>query len=75
MSGAAVLLVEIEQRRESVAQLFDDPPATDQTPEQAAEPHLKPTAFHPDATMRVPAGQAMIDDAIRSSRSCASRST
>jgi hypothetical protein len=63
LSGVAALLIEIEQRLESVAQLFDDPPATDRTAEQAAEPCPSPTAFNPDATTRDAARrQAMIDD-------------
>jgi chemotaxis regulatin CheY-phosphate phosphatase CheZ len=76
LSGVAALLIEIEQRLESVAQLFDDPPATDPAAELAAEPHPDPTAFNPDATMRDAAGrQAMIDDTIRSTRSSGSPSS
>ncbi|MFL5494150.1 MAG: hypothetical protein ACJ8DC_07170 [Gemmatimonadales bacterium] len=75
LSGVGALLAEIEQRLESVAQLFDEPPATDQTDEQAAKLHLNVTAFNPDATMRDAAGrQAMIDATIRSTRSAPSRS-
>jgi len=57
VSGVGALLIETERRLESVAQLFEDPPATDRTAEQAAEPHLTPTAFNPDATMRDAAGR------------------
>ena len=69
LSGVAALLFEIEQRLESVAHLFDDPPTDEQTADRVAEPHLGPTAFNPDATMRDRAGrQAMIDETFRSGR-------
>jgi hypothetical protein len=80
LSGVAALLIEIEQRLESVAGLFDDAPDTDQTAEQAAEqaaePHRYSTALNPDATTRDAAGrQAMIDATIRSSRFSPARSS
>jgi chemotaxis regulatin CheY-phosphate phosphatase CheZ len=73
LSGVAVLLIEIEQRLESVAQLFEDPSATDPTVEQATAPHRLAPTFNPDATMRDAAGrQAMIDETFRSRRPSAS---
>jgi chemotaxis regulatin CheY-phosphate phosphatase CheZ len=76
LRGVAALLIEIEQRLESVAQLVDDAPETDQTAEQAAEPHRYSTALNPAATMRDAAGrQAMIDATIRSRHSSLARSS
>jgi chemotaxis regulatin CheY-phosphate phosphatase CheZ len=70
LSGVAALLIEIEQRLEGVAHLFDDAPTDELTAGRAAEAHLDPTAFNADATMRDPAErQAMIDETLRSGRS------
>jgi chemotaxis regulatin CheY-phosphate phosphatase CheZ len=69
LSGVAALLIETEQRLESVVHLFDDP-ASDRTTDSAAESQPDTSAFNPDATMRDPIGrQAMIDETLRSGRS------
>lgn len=69
LNGVAAVLVEVEQRVQNVASLFDDgmgalghaPPGTGV--------RLDATTFNPDATMRETGDrQAMIDEAFRSAR-------
>src|SRR5215210_2804699 len=66
LSGVAALLSETEQRLESVALLFDDPPGTDEDGGPKPDPQPGPATFNPDATMRnVGERQAMIDETVR----------
>jgi chemotaxis regulatin CheY-phosphate phosphatase CheZ len=70
LHGVAALLVEIEERLESVAALFEEP-AADATPvdRPTAAAAAGSQAFNPEATMRDTVGrQAMIDETFRVAR-------
>jgi len=70
LHGVTALLVEIEERLESVAQLFDEPTADGQGgAPSAAQAPVDPATFNPEATMRDVVGrQAMIDETFRVAR-------
>jgi chemotaxis regulatin CheY-phosphate phosphatase CheZ len=70
LHGVAALLVEIEERLDRVAQMFDEPEAHGRAGDPpAAQALADPAAFNPDATMRDAAGrQEMIDETCRVAR-------
>jgi hypothetical protein len=68
LNGVAGVLIEVEQRVQTVAGLFDDLLGGQRS--QGTGVVLDPQSYNPDATMRGAGDrQAMIDEAFRSARS------
>ncbi len=70
LNGVAGVLIEVEQRVQTVASLFDDTLGNQrEEPPTATGVELDPASYNPDASMRaVGDRQATIDEAFRSAR-------